>query len=95
MATDNYDILLDDDGDDSIKNGDFEIGDGTEDDCVIILKLNRGTLKSDLLLGPNLTSMMNQKNGLSDLKQAIRIHLERDGKRAKNITITDKIKIEL
>ena len=87
MATDNDDVLLDSDGDDSIKSGDFELGDGSEDDCVIILKLNRGALKSDPLMGPNLITMMNKKYGSSDIIQAIRIAFERDGKRPKNLSI--------
>lgn len=96
MATDNDDILLDSDGDDSIKNGDFELGDGTEDDCVIILKLNRGALKSDPLLGPNLVTMMNKKYGSSDIIQAVRIALERDAKRPKKLNvISGNINLEL
>lgn len=98
MATDrsNYDIALDDDGDDSIKNGDFELDDGTEDDCVIILKLNRGALKADPLLGPSIVTMMNKKFGSSDIIQAVRIALERDQKRPKKLNIVSgNINLEL
>ena len=57
----NNDILLTDDFDDAVVNGDFDMGDGTEDDCLIITKLNKGALKSDVILGPNLVMMMNGK----------------------------------
>jgi hypothetical protein len=96
MIFENTDILLDENGDDLIKNGDYAVGDGVQDDCVIILKLNKGALKSDPLLGPNLVSMTNGKNTKSDMEQAVRISLERDGKRPTKVVLVDgKIQIAL
>lgn len=93
----NTDVLLDANGDEMIANGDFVIGDGREDDGVIIMKLNSGALKQDPFLGPNLISKINSKTSLSDIKQAIGLHLRRDGKEPVSIEIVNgvlKVKIE-
>lgn len=96
MATANYDILMTDDGDDLIEGGDFAVGDGTLDDCVCIFKLNSGSLKMDPVLGPNLVLMTNKNISAGDIKRELGLHLERDNKRYKSLSIKDgKIGIEL
>ena len=96
MATDNDDILIDNNGDEIIKNGDFAIGDGSLDDCFIIFKLNTGVLKSDPILGPNLITMMNKQGAQQEMKQALKLHLNRDKKTYKKLDIKDgKIVFEL
>lgn len=87
MATDNTDILLDENGDDLIKGGDYAVGDGVIDDCFIIFKLNTGSLKSDALLAPNLISMINGKQGSDDIKKALSINLQRDNKQYKRLSV--------
>lgn len=87
MVTDNIDVLLDDDGDDSFGNGDFQVGDGRVDDCAIIFRLNTGSLKSDPILAPNLIQMINRKNGSVEIEKALRINLERDNKRYKTLSV--------
>lgn len=85
METDNIDILLDSDGEDKIEGGDFAIGDGVQDDCSIILQLNAGELKSDPMLGPTLIRMMNSHTSPTQMKQQIKLHLNRDNKYPKDI----------
>lgn len=80
MNLDNEDILLTADGDDKVANGDFVIGNGVEDDCFSIMKLNTGALKYDVILGPNLIRLINNKAGDADIQRALRLHLERDNK---------------
>lgn len=81
MAKDsNYDILLDEDGDDKVVNGDFAVGDGYEDDCLIICQLNKGVLKSEPMLGPNLILMINANKAPTEIKQDLRLALSSDGK---------------
>lgn len=87
MATDSTDILLDDDFEDKIENGDFAIGDSTLDDCNIILKLNTGSLKSDPILAPNLIKMINSNISPTQIKQEIKLHLNRDNKYPKSLDI--------
>ena len=89
MAKDNDDILLDSDGDESVADGDFAIGDGTLDDCYIIFKLNKGQWKSDVLIGANLQIMINAAKPKTDMKQQIAISLLRDGKEAKRLDIVN------
>ncbi len=84
---DNQDILIDNDGNFIIENGDFKIGDGTIDDCSLIIGLNTGVCKIDPILGPNLIRMTNGKISTTQLKQEIKLHLSRDGKNPKKIEI--------
>lgn len=89
MATDNIDILLDADNEDKIEGGDFAIGDGTLDDCNIILQLNTGDLKSDVILGPTLIRMINSHTSPTQMKQEIKLHLNRDNKFPKEINFNN------
>jgi hypothetical protein len=89
MATENNDILLNDDGSFKIENGDFAIGDGTLDDCNIIIKANTGTIKLDPILGPNIIRMTNSNTSPTQMKQEIKLHLNRDNKFPKKLDITN------
>jgi hypothetical protein len=89
MATVNDDILLDEDGDDLVRDGDWAVGDGTLDDCWIIFGLNKGTVKSDPLLGPNLQLMINAPTVPTTIKQALDLALEMDGKTPKKLDIVN------
>lgn len=84
---DDEDVILDDNGACRIEGGDFVIGDGTLDDCFLILKLNTGALKSDPILGPNLIRMINSKQTTSEMKQTIQLHMARDNKNFKKLDI--------
>lgn len=74
------DILLGDDGDLKIVNGDFAIGDSLTQDVSRILKLNKGELKSDPLLGCNMIELMNSESSKTNIETVVRLNLERDGK---------------
>lgn len=89
MAKDNVDILLDENFEDKVVNGDFAIGDGTLDDCNIIVKLNTGSIKSDPILGPNLVKMINSHLSPTQIIQQIKLHLNRDNKQPKKLEITN------
>jgi hypothetical protein len=96
MAMDNQDILLDTDFEDKVVDGDFAVGDGILDDCNIILKLNTGALKSDVVIGPNLIRLMNSNISPTQFKQEIKLHLNRDGKYPKKLEIVEgNINIEM
>lgn len=96
MAKENIDILLDANGDDKVVGGDFAIGDGTLDDCIIIMKLTTGSLKSDPKLGPNLVEMNNAKKSPTEIQQVMKLHLKRDNKTVKSLKIVNgEIKLEI
>jgi hypothetical protein len=97
MAKENIDILLDDNGDDLIRDGDFAIGDGTLDDCLIIFKLpSKGSLKSDPLLSPELQKMINSKMSPTQMQQVLLLNLKRDGKTPKSLKVVNgKINLDM
>lgn len=74
------DILLDDQNDLLIKDGDFVVGESLTQEVSIILRLNQGELKSDPLLGANLIRLINSAVSEDQLQTIIKMHLQRDGK---------------
>ena len=97
MATGNtIDVLLDADFEDKIQNGDFAVGDGTLDDCLIIFKLNKGGLKSNVLIGPELQNMLNNTLSPSQIQQVLLLNLKMDGKVPKTLTVVNgQIKMKM
>lgn len=83
------DILMDENGDELVENGDFAVDDAVLDDVQVILNLNSGGLKSDPILGPNLFFLMNGKVSTTELKQRLALHLKRDNKFPKRIDVVD------
>ncbi len=85
MANRYKDILLDDNtGDLAIKGGDLFVGDSLDQEVGLILRLNQGELKSDPLLGPNLTSLLKGSDN-ERIKRKIKLNLELDGKQVGKI----------
>ena len=74
------DILLDENDDLKILNGDFDIGESEMQEVGIILRLRQGELKSDPILGANLQHFMKGKYDRVAIEKRVKIHLERDGK---------------
>jgi phage baseplate assembly protein W len=74
------DILLDDNDDLIIEDGDFKLGDSLTQDVGIILRLNQGELKSDPLLGAGIIRLINSSIDDDELQTRIKLHLQRDGK---------------
>jgi hypothetical protein len=74
------DILLDENDDLTIADGDFVIGESMLQEVGIILRLNSGDLKSDPILAPNLIQLVNSKENLQEFEDRVRIHLKRDNK---------------
>lgn len=75
------DILLDSDGDVKINNdGDFMVGDSTDQEIALILQANKGEWKAYPRLGANLIALVNSNISQTELQQRIRLELQRDGK---------------
>lgn len=82
------DIRLDGACDLLIEDGDLVIGDSNEQDVLVILQLNQGELKSDPLLGPNLTQQIRANRSRAQIQKRVRMHLERDNKDINDLNIT-------
>ncbi len=92
MAEIQKDIMLDDDNDLLILDGDFVIDESFEQDIRLILGLvSKGDLKSDPILSPELIRLINSKEGDSTIIQKVRLNLERDNKQVGNITFENGI----
>lgn len=74
------DILLDQDNDLQIMNGDFIIGESLMQEVGIILQMNQGELKSDPLIGANLTTRIRGVKDNLKLQRHIETQLEMDDK---------------
>lgn len=74
------DILLDENDDLLIQNGDFVVGDSLTQEVSIILKLNQGELKSDPLLGVNMITLINSEASKNEIETKVKMHLKRDDK---------------
>lgn len=74
------DILLDENDDVRIENGDFVIGDSLDQEVGLILRMNKGELKEDPIVGCDLIRLINSNITESELKQIIKLQLARDGK---------------
>lgn len=74
------DILLDENDDLDIKDGDFVVGNSFRQEVYRLLSLSAGELKSDPILGPGLTRFTLANVNQNKLKSVVRKHLGRDGK---------------
>ncbi len=74
------DILLNENDDFNIIDGDFVIGESILQEVGIILRLNSGDLKSDPILAPNLVQLVNSVENKQEFEERARIHLKRDNK---------------
>ena len=74
------DILLDENDDLLIRDGDFVIGQSQTQEVGLILRMNPGELKEDPLLGPALIRLIHSNASGADVKRITKLHLERDGK---------------
>lgn len=91
MTVEAQDIMLDDDGDLLIENGDFVIGKSKQQEINSILKLAPGNLKSDPLLGPGIMTMINKVIDVDRIKQRIGLALKRDDKNDVKVSIKNGV----
>ncbi len=75
-----YDILLDEDGDLLIVNGDFVIGESIDQEVGLILQSNKGEYKEFPTFGLNLIELINSNTSEVELNQLLKIELKKDGK---------------
>ena len=84
------DILLDDDLDLLIQDGDFVVGPSDDQHIELILRATEGHFKEYPLLGANINSMV---NGIIDgnYRKKIRLHLNQDGFKVNSVTYINEI----
>lgn len=83
--TNTNDIMLDGDDDLLITGGDLTLGASFVQEVGIITRLNKGELKADPLLGPELIRMINSKANAQDIQTALKVALERDNKNYEDV----------
>ncbi len=83
------DIILDKDGDIRIENSDLIIGDTFNQEVNLILNSSKGEWKNEPLVGANLKELLKTKQNNDKAAQYIRIALEQDKKRLKNISFEE------
>lgn len=87
------DILLDENRDIQIKNGDLVIGDSFQQEVGLIVQSNQGEWKNEPLIGANLIELMNSEASESEYKSKIKQALKLDNKELKSF-IDGKIIVE-
>ncbi len=84
------DILLTDDNDIKILNGDFDIGESEMQEVGLILQSTQGEWKEFPLLGPNLFRFIKAKTNKAEIEREVSLHLGMDNKDFKTL----KTKVE-
>ena len=74
------DILLDENLDLSIQNGDLNIGESLTQDVGLILKSNKGEWKQYPLLGCNLVELIRSKANQNEINKRVMLQMKYDGK---------------
>ena len=88
------DILLNDQNDIQILNGDFDIGESEMQEVALILQSTQGEWKNAPILGPNLFKYLKGKTNKVAIDKQVAIHLAIDNKdfRSLKTKIESKIK---
>lgn len=74
------DFLLDSTGDLAIENNDLLIGDSFTQEVDLVVQSNQGEWKRAPFLGPNLVEKINSGANPREIRQAVKVSLEMDGK---------------
>lgn len=80
------DLLLDEDGDVLIENGDFVFGEATTQNQELILVAHKGEFKESPELGVGISNALLQEN-LQEVLNSIRRNFEYDGMKVKQLEI--------
>jgi len=88
------DILLGENDDVQILNGDFVVGESLDQEVGLILRLNKGELKEDPIMGCDLIRLIKSNITQPELKQIIKLQLARDGKSYDELKERIKLKTE-
>lgn len=95
MARKQYDILLDENYDLQIKDGDFVIGESTQQHQALLLMTNKGSWRPVPWIGVGLSNYLLDDDSLLDLQSEIQKQFELDGMRVQQVKITDVENVEI
>jgi hypothetical protein len=84
------DILLDENGDLKIANGDFVIGDSNDQEIENLLVSAKGAFKEFPLVGGDIGKMLKSRSGQTAALKEIKYQLKNDGFDDYNIKIDDQ-----
>lgn len=73
------DLLLDDTGDLKVLNGDFVIGESTQQEIELLLTSFKGEFKEHPLVGAEIQRLLKAQAGITTMKSVVREQLEDDG----------------
>ena len=90
-----FDILLDEDYDIQIADGDFVVGESTQQHQMLLLLSEAGEWKQNPTVGVGLRSYLLDDTTVSDLKSAIAKGFEADGQRITSLKITPDYKLTI
>jgi hypothetical protein len=83
------DVLLDEDFDLLMENGDFVVGESTLQHQALLLLSNKGEWRQSPVVGVGLNNFLLQDGGEDELRQLVRKELERDGMRVGSIQLDE------
>ena len=83
------DILLDDDMNYQIENGDFKIGESDYQSATLVLNTNEGSWKGQPFCGMGIAKYEGAANAQLQMKREIMIQLRADGFRVNSVIIKD------
>lgn len=81
------DILLDDDGNYLIENGDFKVGASDQQSTIIILNDNVGSWKFHPFCGMGIARYIGSSNSQAMIKREISVQLQADGFKINSIIV--------
>lgn len=85
------DILLDKTGDLRIENGDFVIGESTQQEVELLLTSKKGSWKESPLVGANIQQYLKQREGQTAALKEAKIQMKADGLRVNKLEINNQI----
>jgi hypothetical protein len=94
----NTDILLDNDGDLLVVNGDFSFGLSDLQHVVLIFEAHKGEIRENPMLGFGANAYLKTIKSNLEIKRDLRVELQRDGYKDVDLEIdltTGKLNIEL
>jgi hypothetical protein len=88
-----FDIIIFDDLDLEIKDGDFVLEESTGQHINHILIANQGDYRQTPLLGADIQRLLSDEANPNEVKADIQAELEKDGLQIEEISLQEKIKI--
>ena len=83
------DIILDDDMEYVITNGDFTISESDQQSVILVLNTNQGSWKFHPLCGMGISKYIGSSNSQAIMKREMSVQLQADGYKINSIIIKD------